>query len=825
MLKTFRNVVVAALAVLAPATGLAQAPQAPLSEVRDLIVFPELTAQEKRIISEQAQLLLRDLYVHRFEKQSFYPGVLDPVPAIADVVDNIDNISVTEMEETIYRIFTSQRDLHLNYILPAPYAFWDSFLPVTFRRTKTGRDEFEARIVATSQTLFEQYAPDQRIPEIGDKVIRYGGRKFAEAVALQQETSQGANEFGGFVRAIDEMTFITHFLHLVPPTDSVEITLKPVNGGAPYTIVLPWITEYFGPPLDTAPTNVSALSARGLSRSESPVFNSPSDLKRALSSGEDLYIKAREQFLASHPELRPQSVYPDNPSQEPTITWGIIENDNGRFGYMRIASMSPVFGSDFGLQEVRRLLIEEFEDTQGLIVDVRNNGGGSIVYADSLTQLFGVKRAQTIEARLLNTDLNRRIFNESILGDFDPEFRDSINEAAGSGDTYAATVPFTTEEQANAIGQAYDRPVGILTNGRSYSAADLFPCAMKDSFQALIFGQDGRTGAGGANVVEHSLFNFLLRDTFTALPAGHRMRVSWRQSVRFNKEQTLVEDFGCEADIDVDRTVQDLLTDDAVQANKVTRRLARLNRTERYRPNVRVFETPERVNLTSDSYRLAVRHTRKVNVIVDGVEIGAVPVNARRQEKIVDIALPALETGSLVNVLFEGQDLGGDVVWTLKKQFLRLPDPVVVDDSGLLVDFSTATDIAPFVVINNSPPANGWNLVPPYLQIGYNPTYVENTDSDAFAVLDLAVANPVLEFDLEYITESFFDFIEVFVTDEAGNNSTLLFDSGAVPLQTYQFSLAPFAGQTIQLHYRFTSDVIINDVGVRLGRVQISNAP
>ncbi|MEL6187866.1 MAG: S41 family peptidase, partial [Myxococcota bacterium] len=433
-----------------------------------------------------------------------------------------------------------------------------------------------------------------------------------------------------------------------------------------------------------------------------------------------------------------------------------------------------------------------------------------------------------IEARLLNVDLNRSIFAGQIFNIFGTDFFDSIFAAEGTGNTYAETVPFTSLEQANQFGQAYDRPVAVLMNGRSYSATDLFTCSMKDNGQALVFGQDGLTGAGGANVIEHSLFAFISPTVFSPLPGDHRMRTSWRQSVRFDANNTIIEDFGCAADLDLSRNVEDLNNGDEDQLLEVTRLLRREARKRIYRPAVRPLEASFNVTLEENDqfYGLYTQSTRDVRVTINGQVVETQRVRAGRREKLVEFDFSDLATGSFSNVTFEGLNGSGERLWNLRKQIFIAPRPVPIGSAGFEVNFATATNTEPFIITNASPPENGWNLVPPFLQLGYNPTYADNTDSTALAILDISsLSNPTLDFDLEYFTEAFFDFVEVFVVDESGTQTTLLFQSGAGPLQTYTFSLAPFAGQVVQLHFRFTSDFIINDVGARIGRVRITDAP
>lgn len=190
----------------------------------------------------------------------------------------------------------------------------------------------------------------------------------------------------------------------------------------------------------------------------------------------------------------------------------------------------------------------------------------------------------------------------------------------------------------------------------------------------------------------------------------------------------------------------------------------------------------------------------------------------------VDYSFPdSLAVGETNSVLIEGISYSGRRLWNLRRQVVVLEDPVTVGTDGLEIDFSTATTVAPFSIINSNPAEDGWNLVAPALQIGYNPGYAPNVDSDALLSVDLtALASAQLSFDMEYDTEADFDFVEVFVTDSDGNNTSLLRDSGAQALQTYDFDISDFAGKSgVQVHFRFTSDTNTESLGVRLQRVSI----
>ncbi|MBX2857183.1 MAG: hypothetical protein KTR17_00855 [Cellvibrionaceae bacterium] len=792
-----------------------------LENRRNEIVFPELTSDQKRVLSEQAQFLLKDLYVHRFEKLAFYPGLEDPVPQIANIVENADSLSTAEIEEGIYRIFAAQRDLHLNYLFPEPHASYRSFLPLTFTRTANFFDRFEVRVSAVNADLFAEYAPGQQVPELGDRIVAYDGLSIDAAVERQKQTAQGANEFGGFTRALGQMTFVSHFLHLKPERDTISITFEkstrsPYFHGRRYTITLPWLVQF------TAPEEVRSLNA--------PETKKKFDPKR-FNEAREVWQEEYNDFVRSV-GLEETSDYPNLPTAEPVLTWGRIENRYGEFGYLRLTSFVPQTGVANTIAEIRRLLLEEFDDTDGLIFDVRNNGGGFISLADELSQLFMPNEADVIKARLLNTELNLSVFNDNVFGPnvLGENWNQVINEAAGNGELYTELAAFTTDSAANSRGQAYFKPVAVLANARSYSASDLFVCSMKDNRAALVFGEDLRTGAGGANVVNHgSFFNVLLPSVFEPLPPGHDMRVSWRQSVRFGPAAgRIIEDFGCEANIDVSRTPRDLLQGNRDQIKTITRELGVKSNFFRYQPSARTANSRLNQLTLGDTpvLEVSVKYTPLISVSVGGVEKDLIPVFASKREEKVEVDLSTLPINAQSQVVLRGVTWSGRTLWNLKRNITRLDQKLPVDDAGLLLDFSSLTDLGPLAVVNaNTAAENGWQLVPPALQVGFEPSYLDNINTSGILALNLSALNSAtLSIDFEQDTELDFDFFEVFIADENGvPEQQLQRSSGQQSRRTVEFDLSAFAGrESVLIYFQFISDGFVTAPGIKIYSIKLN---
>lgn len=106
--------------------------------------------------------------------------------------------------------------------------------------------------------------------------------------------------------------------------------------------------------------------------------------------------------------------------------------------------------------------IDEMKDAPGMIVDLRNNGGGSLLMANKLTAKF--LTAETPGPRTLTRD------GKPITVAFFPVIK-----------------PQTTLFGDKA--RAYTRPLAILTNENSASASEIFSGTLRDLGRAMLIGQ------------------------------------------------------------------------------------------------------------------------------------------------------------------------------------------------------------------------------------------------------------------------------------------------------------------------------------------------
>lgn len=838
-----------------------------LKDLRSELQFLEIgDEREERLVSEVI-FIIEGMYVHRFDKQEFYSDFKDPVVELKALRDRVDSLATAEVQTEILRIVSSLRDLHTRYSLPSPFSNAESFLPFTLARTEELPGFSVYRVSAVNKQIFKAFAANQRIPEIGDQLILYNDTTVYGALEERVQPASGANRHGGIARALISLTYRSHRVELPPEEDSVRLKFlddsSPFGSDSVYTIELPWLSQFLG---NLAPDAVAS--------------------ERLEDTG-DLYLMRYNEFCAAN-SLEPRNVYPSNEfddSTAGTFQWGIIENNNGKFGYIRLRSF--LVDSNQVISNVIRLTEGEFANTDGLIFDVRSNPGGAALLADSLAQLFMPDEAEPMGFRRLNTELSRTF--TALEGDpgLERSFEVLLSEAEEAGRTHSASVPLAPPSQVNRFGQTYFKPVAVLTDAKSYSASDLFACSMQDNGVALVYGEDPRTGAGGATVLR--FFDLFLRGPglFTSLPGGGSLSVSQDQMVRTGlNEGQLVEDFGARADVNVGLTRDDLLTGGLDQIEAITRSLAERGTDDVYASFPESFQRGSVVSSEEDAvFELFVRNTDYIDVRSEEGFITSIEVNAGDEPTFVFIDLsPFLSAGTHL-LTFEGRSrelesganepfgpsqLGlGRVadrlfdlpisnrlrgflrdrvdgpetfrsddsgrLWNIKKYYvLSSTDVVVLGENAFEADFSEKDSVAPFQVFNSfiTPQEDGWTLKEGAMQVGGELGYVRDVFTDLVLSFNIPQdrESTILSYDIETDISDELDLfsgrdsLELFVQIETFGDQ--LFQIGrflsVTPQQTIDFDLSVLAGLgDINLIFRFRSNIFSSGEGVRISRVAL----
>jgi hypothetical protein len=177
------------------------------------------------------------------------------------------------------------------------------------------------------------------------------------------------------------------------------------------------------------------------------------------------------------------------------LKYALISNDS--IGYIYYGSFSSGF-SDSNMKYV----FSYFSKCKGLIIDVRDNGGGSLENSKKLASYF--------------------FKEETVTGYMSHKTGDGHNDFSK---------PVAIKTPANKYIQ-WQRPVAILSNRLSYSATNDFVNRMKQSQNAVIVGD--RTGGGGGLPLS------------SELPNGWLVRFSSSPMFDINMQQT---EWGIDPDV------------------------------------------------------------------------------------------------------------------------------------------------------------------------------------------------------------------------------------------------------------------------------------
>jgi hypothetical protein len=509
-----------------------------------------LTLDERRLLIEQALVLIEQNYVHLPPKIALH--AINPVQALRLLQIRLDRQTPQTMDSeldfhgAVSAIFHSLGDLHTNYLLPAPFAGKVAYLPFLLEEYY---DEAGARHYVVAHIAAGFSAPGL---EKGVEITHWNGVPIDRAVARNAARYAGSNAAARHSRGLQSLTVRPLVMQL--PPDELWVTVSFIDtAGNPQEIRVEWLVVTNLPSFTDAADSIGAMAATmGLD-----VDGHATGLAKTL-----LFAPSA---LADAPATDPLA------STMPTVFRArTITTPSGTFGHIRIFTFS-VDNPDAFTREFVRLI--GLLPQNGLVVDVRDNGGGHLWASEGTLQTLTPRRITPEPAEFINMPLNLRICrkhkdNPTNQIDLGPWF-ESLERDRELGAPYSEGFPITPPDYANAIGQRYHGPVVLITNARCYSATDFFAAGFADHHIGVILGTDPNTGAGGANVWTHGLLKQLMdfapsdpTSPYRDLPKGANMRVAIRRSARVGtKSGVQLEDLGVVPDEQHRMTKTDVLGD------------------------------------------------------------------------------------------------------------------------------------------------------------------------------------------------------------------------------------------------------------------------
>jgi peptidase S41-like protein len=527
-----------------------------------LTTTSELSLEERQRIVDQALVLIEQFYVHLPLKRAMH--AVDPVQRLKLLRYRLHTLSERRFHDEMISIFTELRDLHTNYLLPVPFVLMTASLPLLVGEFfEDGDRQYLVTNVIPGRINDSHFEP-------GVVITHWNGVPMDRAVELNADRQAGSNPDARHARGINTMTDRYMGLSAAPEENWVTLTYIATDGQERETRVEWLVTEP-----DPSPTAVDPNSAENPLSQSVGIDIQTESIRRArklLFAPEAMELERQvTATFEARGGLEPGEAVPDpamaNISTFPDkLQFRSASTPHGEFGYVRIRSFAV--GST-GLDEVDAFVAEVVRIVRllpqhGLIVDVRGNGGGTIMAGERLLQIFTPKKIEPERLHFINTPLTLELSTRPGL----EVWRESIAQAVETGSPFSDGFPIFPEEleNCNRLGQQYHGPVVLLINGLCYSTTDIFAAGWQDHEIGPILGTDGNTGAGGANVWTHELLGqFLPGQTspIRPLPKGTRMRVAIRRTSRVGERSgDPLEDLGVVPDEIHHLTKNDLLNDD-----------------------------------------------------------------------------------------------------------------------------------------------------------------------------------------------------------------------------------------------------------------------
>ena len=531
-----------------------------VQSIADFRVFadtqPKLTTGQRQTLVQQAKILIQDLYVHLPLKQAMH--AVDPVQRLRLLGNRLDTLSERRFHAELIGIFNDLRDLHTNYSLPDPYRSRIAFVGILIE----AYDENEQTRWMVSKVA-DHLVADPDLQE-GALISHWNGMPMNLAVWRNADKEAGCNPAARYARGLESMTLRFLGGSLPPDEDWVDLVYSTDSGV--HETRLGWqVFENVQGLLSGSPEPGELLEdlitplryQLGIDQQTEVVRQAKKLLFSPLAVREESRVaKYAGKVPRSTITLREANIIPTTRPDD--LTAKRVHTASGAFGYLRLWTFHMKDGQIGAyLEEVIRLLTEAFPP-EGLIIDVRGNGGGYIIAAEFILQFLTPKLIEPEPTQFINTPATLAL--TANVESMNP-WQKSLLQGVGTGAQYSGGIPLSPPELVNSIGQLYHGPVVLITDAFCYSACDMFAAGFQDHQIGKVIGVDNATGAGGANVLTHeALAEDWVSGPLKPLPTGAGMRVSLRRTLRVrDRVGQPVEDLGVEPDVIIPFSRDDLL--------------------------------------------------------------------------------------------------------------------------------------------------------------------------------------------------------------------------------------------------------------------------
>lgn len=572
---------------------------------KSLATHPLTLAEYQRIL-EQALVLIEQVYVHRYLKSALY--AVNPIEKLKLIQRCItekseqwcsqNNFQPAKLEFWFHRnmisVFRELRDLHTVYILPTPFQDKTAFLPFQIEECFNGQDQNSRHYIVSKFfnippkvtrfinvkdlnqkglsledcqfSNFEKFFDQLQAPESpfkpGVVLVSWNGIPMEQAIELNAERQSGGNDDARLARGIEAMTFRPLSLTLPPEENWVVVRYKKnLTDNEIRERKIPWLV---------LSPRVKEMTVNQYSQENEALIALGVDAK----TEENRNLKKK--YFSSKSVIGQQEndiFYPDEKLKENFYGYKVnrkgLKDSEGEFGYIRLFSFMLNKGVTVDSFVEEFLGVLQTLKTKKLIIDVRGNGGGSILASEKILQKLSILCSRPIERKFkpvkfqfISTLLMQKMCQQR----HEPNFRkwsESIQQSLYTGELYSKgfSLELESDSYTKVSGMINSdlekiKDLVLIIDALCYSATDIFAAGFQDNELGKILGTNNKTGGGGANVWTHG---FLQRSfppdsnsPFMLLPKKASFLVAVRRAIRStgNKLDDPIEDLGVDLDVD-----------------------------------------------------------------------------------------------------------------------------------------------------------------------------------------------------------------------------------------------------------------------------------